>query len=130
MPEEIIFEDKKARTIIDTYLKLGSASKNVKHIPQAPLVYWVVDYYLPDYNIVIQVDGDYWHGNPLMYGKGEGLRPLSKKQRRQRRADASCNTHLRNKGYNVIRLWEHDLKCNLQTCRQLLQNAIRKHCKE
>ncbi len=95
---------------------------NIRHIPQAPLGYYTVDFLIQDRKVVIQTDGDYWHANPKEYGSGKGLKPLSKRQKTQQRLDASCNSYLRNQGYTVIRLWEYDLYNSLQECNDTIHS--------
>ena len=36
------------------------------------------DFYLPDSNLIIEVDGDYFHSNPLIY-EGKELTPTQKR---------------------------------------------------
>ena len=42
-------------------------SMNVSYINEKDYVYYSVDNYLDDYNLIIEVMGDFWHCNPLMY---------------------------------------------------------------
>lgn len=63
---------------------------------------FVVDVLLPN-DVVIQWDGDYWHGNPKRY------RILNKIQESKRKFDKACNAYLKKCGYNVIRFWEWDV---------------------
>ena len=30
----------------------------------------IFDFYLPDYNMIVEVDGDYYHANPLLFEEG------------------------------------------------------------
>lgn len=50
------------------------------------------DFYLPEFNIVIECDGDYWHNYPF----GNDI-------------DHIRNHELINKGYVVLRYWEHEI---------------------
>lgn len=73
---------------------------------------YTVDFYVPEYNLVVQVDGDFWHANPSIYPDEK----LSKVQRKQRRLDASCNAFLTNRGVKCLRLWEKDLYYRIEWC--------------
>jgi G:T-mismatch repair DNA endonuclease (very short patch repair protein) len=53
-------------------------------------------------NIIIQLDGDYWHGHPRFVN----LTERQKKQQMRDKAQDKCLTSL---GYKVIRIWESDL---------------------
>lgn len=67
---------------------------------------FIVDCYLPEFNIVIQWDGDYWHG----YGKSIDDPNLDVKVCRRMKFDISQDAYLRKCGYTVLRFWEHDVK--------------------
>lgn len=53
-------------------------------------------------NIVLQVDGEYWHGHPR-------FAPLDKRQVAQRKRDAAQEKYLTACGYSVLRVWESDV---------------------
>ena len=55
--------------------------------------------------IIIEVDGDYWHGNPEKFPKNK----LSPRQIKQIEDDMIRNEELVKKGYKVIRLWENEI---------------------
>jgi len=58
----------------------------------------LVDFYLPEENIVIECDGDYWHGSD---------RP------EQQRKDKIRTEKLQQLGYKVFRFWEHEIGSNM-----------------
>lgn len=64
------------------------------------------DIYVPKYNLVIECDGDYWHGNPSFYKMEE----LSERQVSQKKRDSKRTLQMIRKKYNVIRLWETEIK--------------------
>ncbi|MBU0615618.1 MAG: very short patch repair endonuclease [Nanoarchaeota archaeon] len=70
-------------------------------------------------NIVLFADGDYWHCNPKFF-----LMPKSKAQIKNRTRDMRANSKLNKEGYQVIRLWEHDLLNNKGKCREIIQGLI------
>jgi len=61
---------------------------------------FVVDVLVPSRRLVIQWDGDYWHG----YGGATDDR-----QRKRHRLDKSQDAYMRKAGYAVIRFWEHEV---------------------
>ncbi|GEM_PF-2993594 len=89
--------------------------KNIEFIPQH-LMYdkFVVDFYLPKENIVIEVFGDYWHGNPLFYGELGTMKPLTEKQIKQKNKDKAREAYLKKCGHAFYILWEHDIYNNLE----------------
>ena len=58
---------------------------------------------LVDGKLAVEVQGDYWHGNPVTN------KTLNAKQRYQQKVDATKKDALVNAGYAYIALWEHDL---------------------
>jgi very-short-patch-repair endonuclease len=65
----------------------------ISHVPQAPLGWYHVDFLLPDYSIVMECDGIYWHSQP-----------------KQIAADKQRDAWLTRQGYLVIRLTESDIR--------------------
>lgn len=56
--------------------------------------------------LIIETDGDYWHGHPSMV-------PLTERQVKQQKRDAARNKYLTKCGYTVVRIWERDLSLDL-----------------
>lgn len=61
------------------------------------------DILIPSMNLVIEVDGDYWHGNPLIYPNPNDC------QQEQINEDRIRNLELIDKGFRVLRLWESEI---------------------
>lgn len=61
------------------------------------------DFYLPDTNTVIEVDGDYWHGNPKIYPT------LNEQQQKCKIRDRQKELVLKQKNVILIRVWESEL---------------------
>ncbi len=61
---------------------------------------FVVDAYIPDCNLVIQWDGDYWHGY-------NGVKDARQKKRKA--LDISQDAYMKKAGYVVKRYWEHEV---------------------
>lgn len=68
----------------------------------------VADFFIKP-NLIIEVDGDYWHNLPK-------VKIRDKKQ----------NEFLKNKGYKVLRLWEHEIKNNIGGCLNKVRSEIEK----
>lgn len=64
------------------------------------------DIFIPSLNLVIECDGDWWHGNPSFYDQKE----LTIKQKEQKIRDRLRTDQLKQHGFKVIRLWEDDIK--------------------
>jgi very-short-patch-repair endonuclease len=64
------------------------------------------DIFIPSKKLVIECDGDYWHGNSDMFKDEQ----LSDRIINQKKLDEQRTNQLINKGYMIIRLWEHEIK--------------------
>lgn len=73
------------------------------------------DFYFPKANLVVFVDGCFWHACPRC------MRPLptshaaywTPKIDSNRRRDNRIRRRLRSQGFHVMRIWEHDIKRGL-----------------
>ena len=76
------------------------------------------DFYLPDYQVIIEIDGDFYHG----YGKvHEEKNPM---QKRNARVDEIKNEWAALHGYPLIRIWEHDINENPQKVLDMLRERL------
>jgi very-short-patch-repair endonuclease len=73
-----------------------------------------VDAFVPSQNLIVQFDGDYWHANPTRFPNPD------KRQQRRIKLDLSQDAYMKKCGYHVIRLWETDLKKNLEDVKKRL----------
>ncbi|MFD7980235.1 DUF559 domain-containing protein [Streptomyces sp. NPDC059071] len=90
---------------------------NVAWERQYQLSQWTVDAAIPALRLVVQADGDYWHG----------LRPEWREDPRVRgnmNNDAYQNRKLTEAGWHVLRFWESDLIHALPDCATRLRDAL------
>jgi len=66
----------------------------------------IYDFYLPEYETLIEVDGDYWHCNPRKYPSG----PVNKMQTENRKNDVYKDSLAKAWGFNLLRIWEYDIR--------------------
>lgn len=62
-----------------------------------------------DYRIgqtLIEIDGDYFHSNPLIYEEKD----LNRMQKRNKKIDEYKNTWALTHGFPIIRIWETDIR--------------------
>jgi G:T-mismatch repair DNA endonuclease (very short patch repair protein)/endogenous inhibitor of DNA gyrase (YacG/DUF329 family) len=92
----------KPEKIVNEYL----INKNIISIPQHPMFNkYVVDFFIPSLNKVIEVLGDYWHGNPLKYPPDK----ITQRQLDAHLRDKSKKEYLEQEGYTVHMIWENDI---------------------
>lgn len=85
--------------------------------------YWL-DFYLSDINLIIEVQGDYFHCNPtlnLKYNVLDKDKLITKDKRK--------HSYFRNKGIEILYLWEYDIINFINKCELLITDYINKHGK-
>ena len=65
----------------------------------------IYDFYLPDSKTLIEVDGDFWHGNPEIYPK----ETLLEIQQINKKNDIFKNELALRLGFRLLRFWEHEV---------------------
>lgn len=65
----------------------------------------VFDEFVPP-DIFIEVNGDYWHGNPARYADSE----LDKKQQNRRESDVEKAGWTKENGYHLVTFWEREIE--------------------
>lgn len=105
--------------IINDYLN----SEKITYRNEELVTYYKMDMYLPDYNLGIEVNGDYWHSNPIRYSEIQYERQLKGIHR-----DKSKHTYVKNKyNYEILYLWENDIHKHLDVCEKLIQEYIKRN---
>ena len=79
---------------------------NLRFIPQFQIDTYYVDFYIPDYNLTIEVDGEYWHNYPDY-----------------RKYDIDRDYYIMAKGFNGLRFWEREIK-NKISCKNFIIEVI------
>lgn len=79
---------------------------------------FTVDAFVPAHRLVIQIDGDYWHGHPDRFPNPD------ERQQRRMNYDRSQDAYMKACGFHVVRVWETDLKHALPEVRLALQNVL------
>jgi len=75
-------------------------------------------------NVCLFIDGDYWHANPKKYdSEKQIMKPLKAKDIWAR--DSTINHNLNKKGFHVIRIWESDIKKDVNKCSEKIIAIIK-----
>lgn len=78
-------------TSIELKVKKQLENNNIDFIhPWNLEPYYQCDFYIPNMNLIIECDGDYWHSLPKMIHR-----------------DRTKDSYAKNRGYNMLRLPEH-----------------------
>lgn len=75
--------------------------------------------------VIIFIDSDFWHGNPKRFiAPKTNVKYWQKKIARNKERDKKVNSSLKIAGWNVIRLWEYDVKHSTNKCTDIILKAI------
>lgn len=97
----------KSNTSIERAVEGLLQEEGFNYKSQWPLDRMTADFYLPDYYLIIECDGDYWHSLPEVV-------------ERDKRRDAFA----RSQGLSVLRLSETLINSDLESCKNLIYNSI------
>ena len=92
--------------------------KHVSSLPGTP------DIVFPSYGLAVFIDGDFWHGYRFPQWKAN-LSPFwVAKIQKNRRRDRNNFARLRRLGWCVLRLWQHEIKEDLQGSIKRLERVL------
>lgn len=86
---------KNENTSIELKVKDQLDRYGIKYVQQKPLkkAHFVVDFYLPEYKLVIECNGDYWHNLDM-----------------RKKRDKELEQYVKSKGRDILWLWEHEIR--------------------
>ena len=120
-PQTLTKPHKKVNYILD--------EMNIRYENEYNCKYYSIDIFLSDYNLMIEVMGDYWHASPIKY---QNKNKLSDIQFKDIRKNKSKHTYIK-RYYNIeiLYLWEKDISDRENICKLLIkkyteQNGILK----
>lgn len=116
LQNRIIDTNTKPQQIINNILE----EMKIKYVNEENFKYYSVDNYLPQYNLIIEVMGDFWHCNPLKYKTA-----CHTIQSNRIIKDKAKHTYIKNiYGIEVLYLWEDDIYNKTYLCKKLIQKYI------
>ena len=99
-------------------------SLNIGYYREFIMDFYSMDNYLYDQNLIIEVMGNYWHCNPLIYNETKYL--ISEKQKKWIANDKAKRTYILNHFYiHILYLWESDINNNIILCQKLIEEYIK-----
>jgi G:T-mismatch repair DNA endonuclease (very short patch repair protein) len=87
------------------------------------------DIFLPEYNIIIECNGDYWHCNPKIYDGGFFNKKIRKTASEIWLYDKIKYESFQNIGYKIITVWEYDWNNNDNFFNNLKKEIENEICK-
>ena len=92
-----------------------------------PTTNYHADGYCKENNTIYEFHGDFWHGNPIKYNEND-YNSVSKKTFGELYKNTLKREQLiRNMGYNLVIMWEHDWN-NINKSIKILQRKFRSNC--
>lgn len=81
------------------------------------------DFFVPSIRLIIEIDGDFWHGNPEKYKEDE----LRGHQKHTQRVDEHKTKWALMRGIPVLRFWESDIRKNPKKVMERLKEELNKN---
>ncbi len=98
----------KSRTSIEIKMAEELERREINYIEQYNLGdKFLLDFLLPEYGIVIECDGDYWHNLPQNIKR-----------------DKAKNAYIKACGYSLYRFWEHEINTDIEACVDVIMAEI------
>jgi len=109
----------KSRTGIHKIICSLLMNNNISIIEEKSFDFYSIDIYLKDYNLAIEIMGKFWHCDNRKY-----YTINYESQLNAIRKDKSKHTYFKNKGINILYLWEDEINNNLPLCVKLIEEYI------
>jgi very-short-patch-repair endonuclease len=78
----------------------------------------IYDFYIPSKNILVEVDGDYWHGKDTSFEDMKGF------QRKAVKNDMMKDVIARGSGYQIERVWEQELEKEYEITKERFKKIL------
>ena len=108
----------KKDTKIEIIVKTTLEKMNVNFIKNHRQGRFIFDFYLTDYNFVIECQGDYWHGNP------EYFHELNDVQIKNINRDKNKIKYLIDSDINYLFLWENEIHRNKEILNKIILEKL------
>jgi hypothetical protein len=115
------------RSKAEDELKNILTANSITVIPNFKLEGKIYDLYLPDYNLLIEYNGDYWHCNPIKYSHDYFNEKKSMTAKELWNYDDIKKELAINNGFHIETIWEYDYKHNKNIIIEKLNNYERKN---
>jgi DNA mismatch endonuclease, patch repair protein len=104
----------KSNSRLENELSRALWKKGIRFRKNVKSLYGTPDIAIKKYKIVIFVDSCFWHCCPIHGNKPKSnVEFWEKKLNRNRERDQEVNEYYKDKGWTVIRIWEHEIRDDL-----------------
>jgi G:T-mismatch repair DNA endonuclease (very short patch repair protein) len=111
---------KKKDTKIEIKMELLLTELGINFIKQHQVKNWVFDFYLPEINLVIECQGDYWHANPDIFDPNN----LNEMQIKNIERDERKRKYLSENNINHLFFWENVIIKNIESVKMTIVSYI------
>lgn len=80
------------------------------------------DFYIPIYNVIVEIDGDYWHANPSIFKEYDLIGPKNILAKDIWASDNQKNQFILNEGFNLLRYWSSNI--NNISCEKIFEDIV------
>ena len=95
---------------------------DISYVNEKNYKYYAVDNYLSDYNLIIEVMGDYWHVNPNRFNNRTEINSVQSKRIPK---DKAKHTFIKNYyGIEILYIWEYDINNRKELCELLIKKYV------
>lgn len=116
-------EGKMPTTLTKPHIKVNNILDDIKinYENEHNLKYYLLDVYLKDFKLGIEIMGDYWHSNPIKYD----FKNLNETQKKRIEKDKSKHGFILNhRKFEVLYIWENDIIHQYDMCKKLIELYI------
>lgn len=92
----------------------------IDYTTQKIVGFYIYDFYIPSLNLLCEVDGDYFHSNPIKYE----VVKLNEMQKRNKIRDQKKTRYAKGCGYVLERFWETDILNNPSSIKEKIENML------
>lgn len=78
------------------------------------------DFYIPEHNLLIEINGRYYHGDPRYYKSNQ----LNNMQKKNKRVDEIKNEWAWMNCYNMLYIWEDDINKDRPKVLEILRHEL------
>jgi len=107
-------------TKIEIIIKLVLEKLNIVFIKNYKKSRYIFDFYLPNYNFIIECQGDYWHANPQIYNEDR----YTEQQKTNVLRDKRKKDFINKNRYNSLFLWENYIYENKEKLDNIIRNEL------
>lgn len=79
------------------------------------------DIFIPDKNLIIEINGTYWHCDKRKYING----PINKIQENKLKKDEIKYKYLKENKYNLLIIWEDDIRNNSKEIKKIIKEYLK-----